>query len=49
MAAILLSHKNEIFPFVTWMDLEAIMLSEINQTKITKKSESKCKLQTLVV
>ena len=34
-AAILLSHKNEILPFVTTrLDLEAIMLSEINQTKI---------------
>ena len=32
---ILLRHKNEILPFVTTrMDLEAIMLSEINQTKI---------------
>ena len=32
---ILLSHKeNEILPFVTtWMDLEGIILSEINQTK----------------
>ena len=37
MAEILLSYKNEILPFVTWMDLEAIMLSEINQTKIKKK------------
>ena len=37
MAEILLNHKNEILPFVTWMDLEAIMLSEINQTKIKKK------------
>ena len=32
---ILLSHKkNEILPFATtWMDLEGITLSEINQTK----------------
>ena len=30
---ILLSHKNEIMPFVaTWMDLENIMFSEISQT-----------------
>ena len=30
---ILLSHKNEIMPFVaTWMDLEIIILSEISQT-----------------
>ena len=29
--------KNEILPFVaTWMDLENIMLSEINQTKKNK-------------
>ena len=27
--------KNEMFPFVTtWMDLEGIILSEVNQTKI---------------
>ena len=24
--------KNEILPFVTWMDLEGIRLSEISQT-----------------
>ena len=32
---ILLSHKkNEIMPFATtWMDLEMIILSEVNQTK----------------
>ena len=36
-----LSHKNnEILPFgTTWMDLEGIMLSEINQTK--KKTKNK--------
>ena len=29
--------KNEILPFVaTWMDLEGIMLSEINQTENDK-------------
>ena len=29
-----ISHKiNEILPFVTWMDLEAFMLSEISQRK----------------
>ena len=35
---ILLSHKkNRILPFVTtWMDLEGIMLSEINQTEKDK-------------
>ena len=34
---ILLSHKkNENLPFVTWMDLEGIMLSELNQTKKDK-------------
>ena len=33
---ILLSHKkNEIMPFTTtWLDLEIIILSEVNQTKI---------------
>ena len=33
---ILLSHKkNEIMPFVgTWMDLDIITVSEVNQTKI---------------
>lgn len=35
---ILLSHKNEILPFLTtWMDLKGIMLSEISQ-----KEEDKC-------
>ena len=30
-------NKNEILPFVpTWMDLQGIMLSEINQTKKDK-------------
>jgi len=30
---ILLSHKrNEIFPFVIWMDLGGIILTEISQT-----------------
>ena len=34
---ILLSHKNEILPFViTWMDLEGIILSEIGQTEKDK-------------
>ena len=36
---ILLSHKNnEILPFVTWMDLVGIMLSEISQTEKDKYS-----------
>ena len=26
-----LAMKNEILPFVTWMDLEGIMLNEISQ------------------
>ena len=31
---ILLSHKrNEILPFVIWMDLEGIILTEISQTE----------------
>ena len=31
---ILLSHKNEILPFVTtWMDLESFMLSKMSQTE----------------
>ena len=30
----LLSHKNEILPFVTtWMDLESFMLSKMSQTE----------------
>ena len=33
-SGILFSHKKKILPFVTtWMDLEGIMLSEINQIK----------------
>ena len=34
-SVILLSHnKNEMIPFIaTWMDLEIIILSEVNQTK----------------
>ena len=37
---ILLSHKkNEIMPFATtWMDLEMIILSEVNQTKRSRES-----------
>ena len=38
---ILLSHKNEILPFMTTcMDLECIMLSEINQTEKDKYCKS---------
>ena len=34
---ILFSYKrNEILPFVTWMDLEGIMLSDIHQTEKSK-------------
>ena len=34
---ILISHeKNEILPFVTWMDIESIMLNEISQKKKDK-------------
>ena len=35
-SGILLSHKkNEIMPFTaTWLDIEIIILSEVNQTKI---------------
>ena len=34
---ILLSHKkNEILPFATWMDLGAIIFSEISQTEKDK-------------
>ena len=33
---ILLSHKEEILPFLTWMDLEDIMLSEISQIQKDK-------------
>ena len=33
---ILLSHKKEILPFTTWMDLKGIMLSEVSQTEKDK-------------
>ena len=31
----ILSHRNkELLPFVTWMDLEGIMINEVSQTEI---------------
>ena len=34
---ILLSHKNEIMPFVaSWMDLEIVILNEVSQTEKNK-------------